>query len=190
MNIFIDLDDTLYDTSSVLASNHVAMLLIAELKAPLFAGAKSALQNFYKSGATNWIVTARGLIDDEEIKITRQRLFRDFSENGEVKTLRAFICCSADKLYSMQFVYQNNFGTDLAPENSVLIEDDVEQVVNAKQVGVHSILFSPSETEADVKNACAELQIPIAKSWTEIENIVMDLISKQKERPQNPEENQ
>lgn len=49
MNIFIDLDGTLYDTKGVQKGNTLAHILIAEAKAPLFENSKSTIEGFCRN---------------------------------------------------------------------------------------------------------------------------------------------
>lgn len=172
MNIFIDLDDTLYNTSSALQGSAVAFLLIAEATAPLFDYAKEAIDNFNKKGATCWAVTARGLISDEEVDISKQRLQHDFCKKGEPQKILGIINNCETKMNAIKMVWNNYYNTEIKGNESILIENDFEQVIDAKQHGVHAILFSSEALDEESKNACKKLQIPVAQSWKEVEKIV------------------
>ena len=84
MNIFTDLDGTLYDTDAALNGSTVYHILMAELRAPLFDNAKEVIKEFKEQDHIVMALTKRGLIDDEEVKITKQRFqidgFIDYDE--------------------------------------------------------------------------------------------------------------
>lgn len=106
MNIFIDLDGTLYDTLSVQKGKTLAHLLLAELNAPLIENSKSAIENFCKNKHSCFITTSRGLLDDEEAQITKQRLKSDgfLNSNVDQSLLKGVAFYSKSKINAIKLI--------------------------------------------------------------------------------------
>lgn len=174
MLIFVDLDDTLYQTN-VETCGTVAEILIAELLAPMFDHAKETLEKFHKDGYECWVVTARGLISDEEIDNTKIRLRQDgLTHKGKDSVFYGMVNPCRSKYSGIKNVYNNAYHKEVDTSDCVLIDNDPEAIFEAAENGVPVILFNPDDIEFDEETTrrMGNLPIKTAHSWQEIEKIV------------------
>ncbi len=176
MHIFTDLDGTLYNTGDALNGDTVYHILTAELHAPLFDNAKAVLEDFTKQGHICIVLTARGLIDDEEVGITKSKLKDDgliWCEGKECLIYGMIDHCSI-KYSGIKHFYTNYYNKSVDKANSIFIDDDIRQVINVASNGIQSVLFTPEGVEINRKvlKEINRLNIKIAKSWLEFKEIV------------------
>jgi len=180
MIIFIDLDGTLYDTDAALNGSTVYHILMAELRAPLFDNAKEVIKEFKEQDHIVMALTKRGLIDDEEVKITKQRFqidgFIDYDEQRF--DIYGMISHEISKYSSIEDFYNNH--PEFDKEEAILIDDNVKDVVEAASHGVHSVLFAPDleEIDKESKKLLNKYNVSIIKSWLEFKEIVKEKASK------------
>lgn len=176
MKIFIDVDDTLYNISSVLTGKSVGEILTAELRAPLFDHAKETIEKFNHDGHDCWLITGRGSVCDEEMENLKKRLKADKFTIPEGQSLfkGGAKRCSYRKDKAIEKIYKDNYNSEVVPKECILIDDDVVSVLATAMAGVKSILFNPKEEEIDeqTQQALHDLKVSKARSWEEVEKIV------------------
>lgn len=171
MKIFIDIDDTLLQTSKSVKGRTGADLLIAELQAPFFEGAEQTIELFKSKGFACFLVTQRGLISDEEITITKQR----FSKEKIGVCFDNCVGHVSNKYLAIEKVYSEVFNSDIDKSNTIFIDNDVIQVANCANKGIPSILYAPDiENCSEEHEVCAQLNVPVAGSWDDIRDIVLN----------------
>lgn len=179
MDIFVDLDDTLFNTSSVLTGNSVGEILIAELRAPLFDGAHDAIKALHDQGHTCWVITSRGLNESartEEESITISRIKSLFKAEKNYYFIGWLTRCG-NKYSGINKAWHDYYKKEVDGKNSILIDDDLAQVLNAKQQGVNAILFAAQEEDAQTQALCREADVHIAHSWADVKQIVDEKIA-------------
>ncbi len=178
MNIFIDLDDTLYMTSSLIQGGTVAEILLAELHAPLFENAKATIEEFNKKGHTCCCVSARGILDSEEINISKCRMRSDGFMGNDKPLITACVSGAKEKLVGINFFYTNYFKQkEIDKKNTVLIDNDFDEIVSAARFGISAIFFAPylDSIDAKTQSIMDELDVKVARSWLEVGQILNDL---------------
>lgn len=177
MNIFIDLDGTLYDTESVQKGKTLAHLLLAELNAPLFDNAKTAIEDFCKEGASCFIVTGRGCMDDEEVQITKRRLREDgflIPVNIPQPLLTGAAFYARSKYKAISDIYRKFYDSDVDKSNTLLIDNDISQIIEAALGGIKTILFAKDcgYIGKETQELLDKLNVNIAYSWQGVQEIV------------------
>lgn len=183
MNIFIDLDGTLYDTKDVQKGNTLAHILIAEAKAPLFENSKSTIEGFCRKKANCFVVTSRGMLDDEEVQITKQRLKNDGFLNRDIdqSLFKGAVFYSERKIDAIRLIYEKLFNSEIGKDNTIFIDNDIAQIEDVAFCGVKTILFAKDIAgfKEETKNTLDELKVNIAYSWQDIEKIANNIINRQ-----------
>lgn len=170
MKIFIDLDNTLFNTKSVLAGKLAGDLLLAELQAPLFKGAKEALEELVKAGHQCYAITQRG-ISDEEIKNTELRLKLEGLKTLDGTSLISDVIYDAD--YKYEAIKKFCKWTDPSEKKeALLIDDDFIAGMYSADHGLPVICFYPRCAEDH--NALKDMNLLFATSWDEIANVVLN----------------
>lgn len=173
MKIFIDFDDTLYATNAE-DIRHVAGLLVSYLEAPLFDGAKEAIESFYKNGNDCWGLTARGSICKDEIPITKSRLRKDGFLNGKNSLLLGMGAPCPNKFSGIRYVHDNYYKQEIQSKDCILIDDCLDAMLDAADHEIQCILFAPKKEEfdAETQEVLNRLKIKVAHSWQEIKSFV------------------
>lgn len=176
MNIFIDLDGTLYDTKGVQKGNTLAHILIAEAKAPLFENSKSTIEGFCRKKANCFVVTSRGMLDDEEVQITKQRLKNDGFLNRDIdqSLFKGAVFYSERKIDAIRLLYEKFFNSEIDKDNTIFIDNDIAQIEDVAIYGVKTILFAKDigYIDEETKSILGNINVNTAHSWKEIEEIV------------------
>lgn len=191
MNILVDFDDTLYNTHAENCGT-VAELLLSYLNAPLFDGAKEVLQEFCKNGHKCFGITARGLICEDEIPVTKLRLRKDGLFCGKGSLITGVIAPNTNKYSGIEYLYENYYKQEVQPDDCVLIDDCLEAMMEAADNGVQCILFSPKmeELSASEQEILSKLKINVAHSWEEVKKLVDDRCQVQEEQEKQEQQEQ
>lgn len=177
MNIFIDIDNTLYQNRSV--SNRIlnGEFLLEEATAPLFDGAKETMVHLSTLGHKCFAVTQRGLISEEELLITYRRLREAelfAAASNHTSPILAVVGHVKNKYAAINKVYNEYLKTDLDNSQTILIDDDLQQVAECAASGIRTIWFAPQTNETpEEKNFYNDHGISIAHSWKEIKDLIL-----------------
>lgn len=178
MNIFIDLDDTLYNTSSVIQGNKTADVLLAELYAPVFENAKETIEDINARGHKCIAISARGIMDNEEVDISKRKLAADGFMHAKDNLISACITYVARKFDGIEIFYKSYSKQDkIDTNNTILIDNDFSQIVSVATKGITTIFFmpNPDAIDQDSQTLINKLSIRIASSWIEIGQIIKDI---------------
>ena len=172
MKIFIDIDDTMLQTSNTCKGNLTGQWLTAERTAPFFEGMEETLHYFKRKGFDCFVVTERGRISEEEVFAVKDR----FAVEKEARScLHSCVYNATNKLRAIEKVYNEVFGSQIDKENTIIIDNDVEQVINCAAHGIQTILFAPeSKEEKGNGNTISLLNITVAKSWDDVKAAVLN----------------
>ncbi len=173
MKIFIDFDNTLYDTKADKCTN-VGQLLLSYLNAPLFDNAKEVVEEICKNGHTCFGATARGSICEEELSVTKLRLRKDGFFNGKESLISGVVPSCTNKYDAIKHVFGQCLNREVQPHDCILIDDCLEGMLDAADHQVFCILFAPNKKdfEKEELEVLNKNQITVAHSWQEIRHIV------------------